>query len=229
MPWRIRLPNDAVMVKLTSSHCVVMTRLLQLIFNVNNDHGFSHVAHHARKHSCFVQNKQVVTRRLTAVAMQLAFGRPRASSGDGAWPPPSFLTQSVQTSGSSMIVNVTLATETGMPFKLTFGATIDMKNQSSAVCPPTFNCSEFEVLTNDGTWHEAHATIASDGHTLVLTSSTAAAPTDQAQEGAAALYAVGSRYAWGAWPLATLFTANDDGTPGLPVLPWQQALTMSAP
>jgi hypothetical protein len=128
---------------------------------------------------------------------------------------------------------VTLATDGGDPFKLTFGATVDDKNQSSAVCPPTFNCSAFEILTSDGTWHDASATIMPDGQTLHITCNTGSAShraaTDTSGSGSAAPYAVGSRYAWGAWPLATLFVADSDGTPGLPVLPWQQALTMSAP
>ena len=42
------------------------------------------------------------------------------------------------------------------------------------------------------------------------------------------VYAVGSRYAWGPWPIATLF-ASFNNDQGLPVLPWSQALTLEAP
>lgn len=168
------------------------------------------------------QNKQAITRRIVAVAMQLAFGRARAASGDGAWPPPEYLTQSVLTTPTALLVNVTFASGDGAPFRLKFGATVDLKNQSSAVCPPQIdqsNCSAFEVLTNDNSWHPATALISHDGQTVQLRS-----PVPKGS-----LYAVGSRYAWGPWPLATLFAANPDGSTGLPVLPWQQALTMAAP
>lgn len=174
------------------------------------------------------QNKQVVTRRLVAVAMQLAFGRPRTPAGDGAWPPPAFLTQSVLTTPTALMVNVTFAIVgdiggDGSAFRLGFGATVDTKNQSSAVCPagraPAANCSGFEVLTNDGTWHPATASIAADGQTVLL----------RCPAPGGGLYAVGSRYAWGEWPLATLFAADATGATGLPILPWQQALTMTAP
>ena len=37
----------------------------------------------------------------------------------------------------------------------------------------------------------------------------------------------GSRYAWGAWPIATLFEKGSGGDGlGLPILPWSQAITM---
>lgn len=65
-------------------------------------------------------------------------------------------------------------------------------------------------------WVRATATLAADGQTLTLTAPKTA-------EGVAR----GSRYAWGAWPLATLFEKRSQGGGvGLPILPWNQALTM---
>ena len=80
-------------------------------------------------------------------------------------------------------------------------------------------------------WVPATAKLSADGSTLTLT----AAPPPQQN---VAWVARGSRYGWGAWPLATLFnagSAGDDGeggvggggadATGLPILPWNQALT----
>eukprot|EP00038_Savillea_parva_P031294 m.84665 g.84665 ORF g.84665 m.84665 type:complete len:592 (-) comp9603_c0_seq1:3750-5525(-) len=117
------------------------------------------------------QNKQVVARRLTAVALQLAFGRPRTNQGVGAWPPPSFLTQSVATSTSTWSVYVNFSTTDNAPIQLMFGATVDPLNQSSAVCPSSVdpsNCSAFEILTSDGVWHPAEASIVNNGQAVLL-------------------------------------------------------------
>jgi len=55
-----------------------------------------------------------------------------------------------------------------------------------------------------------------DGKTVVLTAASAT-------KGVAR----GSRYAWGAWPIATLFEKGSGGDGlGLPILPWSQAITM---
>ena len=53
--------------------------------------------------------------------------------------------------------------------------------------------------------------LSADGRTLTLTA-VGAKPGDVAR---------GSRYAWSAWPLATLF-AKGDGQDSLPILPWNR-------
>jgi hypothetical protein len=205
------------------------------------DSSSAHIARFLLVHSLWtppsprLQNKQVVSQRLVAVALQLAFDRPRTTDGYGAWPPPAFLTQSVQSTESKFEVAVTLAAEA--PFSLMFGATVDILNQTSAICPATVdpgNCSGFEVLTSDGVWHPATAKIS--GASVLLSATATVIDTVGSRKLAVSAlsvattpYAVGSRYAWNAWPLATLFAANKDGSPGLPILPWQQALTMAAP
>lgn len=139
----------------------------------------------------------------------------------------------------------------GADFSLALGATPDpgQANRSSAVCPPAAlaggmagNCSGFELLcvtvangaaTGTPTWLPAKPKLSADGKTITLTASGA---------DAASRVARGSRYAWAAWPLATLFAAasggpegGEEGTPnqsgggvellGLPLLPWKQSLT----
>lgn len=64
-------------------------------------------------------------------------------------------------------------------------------------------------------WLQATPTLSGDGQTLTLTAPKTA-------EGVAR----GSRYAWGAWPVATLYEKGRGGGAGLPILPWNQALTM---
>eukprot|EP00729_Bicosta_minor_P011147 gene11147-14241_t len=110
---------------------------------------------------------------------------------------------------------------------------------SSAVCPigsnkggviVAANCSGFELLcassdvprkVNLYQWLVATPKLSSDGSTLTLT---AVAPAGTNTS----LLARGSRYAWNDWPVATLFQQGAPGNPagkGLPILPWNQALT----
>lgn len=134
----------------------------------------------------------------------------------------------------------------GKDFSLALGSTPDpgQANRSSAVCPPAAtgpplgnwgggsdmsgNCSGFELLcvtvtngaaTGAPLWLPATPKLSSDGKTLTLTATGPDAPTRVAR---------GSRYAWAAWPLATLFAAagpGNEGELGLPILPWKQSLT----
>jgi len=170
------------------------------------------------------RHKQVVAERVVGAVLRLAFNHARAEEGATAYPPPMYLDQSVSTSSTGQLtVNVSFSPggEATDAFTLVFGATVDEVNQSSAVCPKVAvgNCSGFEILTNDGVWHPAKATITAGGRQLQLQAS--ASDFGDLQR---APYAVGSRYAWNAWPLATLFEKG-----GLPILPWEQALTMMPP
>ena len=118
-----------------------------------------------------------------------------------------------------------------------------MPGNSSATCYPPLRakqpygnatCAGFELLcataevphdpTNPARWVAAGAALGADGRSLTLT----------ARPGTAdGLLARGSRYAWADFPQATLFAAatreGGGGQPGLglPVLPWNQALTCS--
>ena len=98
---------------------------------------------------------------------------------------------------------------------------------NATACPaavPAANCSGFAVLGSDGgVYPAATANLTGNGTLLTLT---AILQPD--------VYAVGSQYAWGAWPLALLFSAGGGtatpGDPGsLPVLPWSQGLELDGP
>lgn len=98
---------------------------------------------------------------------------------------------------------------------------------NATACPasvPTANCSGFALLGSDGGVYPASAANLTGNGTLL--SLTAVLPPG--------VYAVGSQYAWGAWPIALLFSAGGGAaTPGdpasLPVLPWSQGLEQDGP
>lgn len=187
------------------------------------------------------QNKQVISRRLLAAAMTIALSSPPTESssilGLPHYPPPRFLGQT-PVNGTDAGCAMTIHFDGNST--LMMGATKDPGlplNGSSAVCPssvPKTNCSSFELLCATPTpgkaghytahqWVGATPTLTSGGKTLTLKASNTAVGV-----------ARGSRYAWGAWPLATLFENGQqvetgtarDGHTGLPILPWNQALTM---
>lgn len=186
------------------------------------------------------QNKQTIARRVVSAALATAFGQPGGSGGALDYPPPQFLSQ-VPAAGAGCSMDVAFRKPSavgsgrragGENFSLALGATPDPglpTNGSSAVCPPAAlalgNCSGFELLcvevvngsaTGAPLWMDATATISADGKGLRLT---AQAPSRVAR---------GSRYAWAAWPLATLFASAATGGGsgrGLPILPWKQSLT----
>ena len=175
------------------------------------------------------QNKQEITRRLVGAATVLLDPTKRSKSGAAAYPPPRVFNQTrLPTTGGSIGVVVQLLTMGyGAPSKpsLALGATPDAlqpgTTASSAVCPaclkppckqlvPAANCSNFELLGSDMVWRKAAATLVGVDSVRLVAGGVSNSST----------YAVGSRYAWSAWPLATLFSANEDGTQNLPILPW---------
>eukprot|EP00040_Diaphanoeca_grandis_P000415 m.15371 g.15371 ORF g.15371 m.15371 type:complete len:549 (-) comp10546_c0_seq1:156-1802(-) len=183
------------------------------------------------------QNKQAIAKRIIGAAMRVAFGQPRGSTSEENYPPPSFISQTVSTTANTFAVNVTF--DSDVPFKFVFGATNDLNpynlNGSSAICPPSVQaeipCSSFQIMLDDGfgnlTFVNASADIV-DG----VTGSSMVTLTAQRPSSLPKAYAVGSTYAWGTWPLATLFVAPPAASTdkiGLPMLPWSQALTMVAP
>eukprot|EP00035_Acanthoeca_spectabilis_P032117 m.17253 g.17253 ORF g.17253 m.17253 type:complete len:558 (+) comp5161_c0_seq1:35-1708(+) len=186
------------------------------------------------------QNKQVISARAVTAALAVAFGK--APLGGGglydkgplakaamAYPPPQFLSQ-VPTSTTGCAMKV-LFTPGGGDGGLVNGATADPGSSgTSAVCPPevgTGNCSGYQLLcatpeiphnpANPAAWHPAEAELGTEGGAMYLTLTVKGAPTGTV--------ARGSRYAWSAWPLTTLFGKAAGGGAGLPVLPWNQALT----
>jgi hypothetical protein len=204
------------------------------------------------------QNKQTIARRIVSAAMAVAFERSGGSGGALEYPPPQFLSQvpaAASGGGSSCSMTVSFfkpamvggskARNKSRNFSLALGATPDPglpTNGSSAICPAAAvalgNCSGFELLcvavtggkaTGTPLWLAAAPKLSVDGKTITLTATDARAKS---------LVARGSRYAWAAWPLATLFAADggdqqqqrskDDEVItrlGLPVLPWKQSLT----
>lgn len=94
-------------------------------------------------------------------------------------------------------------------------------------CPSSVaaaNCSAFALLGSDGSVYPASSTSLGANGTLLTLRATLPP----------GVYAVGSQYAWGAWPLASLFAAGGGAAvPGdaasLPVLPWSQGLELDGP
>ena len=174
------------------------------------------------------QNKQVISTRIVDAALALAFDKAALAS----YPAPQFLSQLPGKVGGGCAMTVSFyRSNTHSPsgaWKLAMGATPDPgTNGSSAVCPVNAtNCAAFQLLcTPNGSsfpapseWVPAMASLSADGQTLSLVAKTARDEAAPAQ-----LVARGSRYAWSAWPLASLFT--EGGSVKLPVLPWNQALT----
>ena len=197
------------------------------------------------------QNKQTIAERLIDAARAVAFG----GAKDASYPAAAFYSQVPAQAGAGMegavrcqmtvrlkrpITGLTGAARRSVgagavKFSLSMGATPDpgTVGNTSAVCPFSEgdvlaqNCSGFQLLcttpevphntSNPAIWVAATATIGADEESVVLTAVPSAA---------AALVARGSRYAWSAWPLATLFAnPGHDHLKWLPVLPWNQGLT----
>ena len=193
------------------------------------------------------QNKQVISKRLVSAALAVAFGKAGGAGGALTYPPPRFLDQVPAPRGGGCSMTVSFRAGAGMKRasggaqKLVFGATADPglpAEGSSAICPTRHNvnasnCAAFELLcassdlpkqVNQYQWVKATPTLGADGTTLTLVATGSAGQNSS-------LLARGSRYAWGQWPLATLFAAvpdsSDAAATGLPILPWNQALTCS--
>jgi sialate O-acetylesterase len=156
------------------------------------------------------RDKQTIGARLALALRAVAYDGDAAAAA--AYPPPAFLSQAAYLDASNTsVVDVAFARPDGAPSPaLSLDASGD-----AATCPPTIpssNCTAFEILGSDGSATPAAAALSAAGDALRLTA--ALAP---------GVYPVGSAYGWGAWPLASLFAGD------LPVLPWQQALTMRGP
>lgn len=153
------------------------------------------------------RNKQVIGDRL-ATAL-------RALAGDAAasqlYPPASFLSQVAYNDSSGAPVVDVAFFRPGAPR----GApALQLALLPAPACPPTANCTTFQILASDGGAYDANAALAAGGFGLRIT----------APSLPNGVYAVGSAYAWSQWPLATLYSQG-----GLPVLPWRQALTLAGP
>ena len=186
------------------------------------------------------RNKAVLAPRIVSATLSVAFGKEGGTGGVFSYPPPSFVVQE-PASSSACSMNVTFANiDGGATSRVALGATPNpaVPGNTSAVCYPTLpsakpygnaTCAGFELLCstpevphlpgNVALWVPADATLAADGTSLTLTAKHGTA--------AAGLVARGSRYAWADFPQATLFASDDDGALGLPILPWNQALTCS--
>jgi len=159
------------------------------------------------------RNKQAIGARL-ALTVRSLWGEADAAA---VYPPPSFLTQAVYMTNSSSGGNVTYMVVVSF-FRESGGSTWSLSlDPSPPVCgqPP---CPGFEVMVSDGInatlLPATSVTLSPDGSQVILL----------AQSTSPNLYPVGSRYAWGAWPIANLY-----GPGGLPVLPWSQALVIAGP
>eukprot|EP00039_Didymoeca_costata_P003111 m.65148 g.65148 ORF g.65148 m.65148 type:complete len:549 (-) comp11710_c0_seq2:227-1873(-) len=172
------------------------------------------------------QNKQVISKRIVSAIMVKTFNK----AGPISYPPPTFLKQVPAKNACEMTVSFF-----GSSASLMLSETADPgSNGSSAVCPEAANntCKSFELFcttpesphnqSNPAMWVDAAATVNND-NTITLT------PKNKVDDN---LVARGSRYAWTQWPLAILFSKNENGnfkndydSVGLPVLPWNQALT----
>ena len=191
------------------------------------------------------QNKQVISARIVDVALAVAFVGNAANAADSSYPAPAFLSQRPGKAGGGCAMTVAFfrpTKETGTSsWKLAMGTTPDPgTNGTSAVCPthvqpqptasPPVNasyCGGYELLCTPygafapSTWVPAMATLSADGRSLSMVAKAQGTRKNGANE--TQLVARGSRYAWSAWPLASLFTVG--GNVKLPVLPWSQGLT----